>query len=215
MKKITLLLVAVFMCSLANAQLVTTSSFTKVKEKTIWYVKAGANFSNMSFDDEEDIDASAILGYNIGIAFDKPIGHRGWFWNSGLQLARKGFKWSDEYGDVKLKANKIELPLTIGYKINAGDDLIVDLRVGGFINYDLWGKMTEEYDDGDEYSYSLSELADDDEYDYVRFGGGITGAIGVWYQRFNLNLCYQYGLVDAFYFGGYERNFMISLGYAF
>lgn len=206
MKKFTLLLAAVFVCSLASAQLVTTTSYTTVKrakEKTVWYVKAGVTFANVgNFDEDQPsaLDPSARLGYVVGIAFDMPLGHRGWFWNSGLQLATKGYKNDDE--DYELKANKIELPVTFGYKIKATDDFSIDLRVGGYVNYDLWKTA----------GYSLT---DEDEGDYISFSGGITGGIGVWYQKFNLNVSYQYGLVDLTYWWGSERNLMVSLGYAF
>lgn len=212
MKKYLFLLIAAFVCSSVNAQLVTTSSYTKKKkQKATWYVKAGANIANTSMD---DVDLSSIFGYHIGIAFDKPIGSKGVFWSLGLQLATKGWKYSeDDDGwdyEEKLNVNKIEIPLTFGYKYAINDDITVEARVGAFANYDLWGKLTEE-DNGDKEEYDLGDL--DDYYGYDRFSAGIVAGVGVWYQKFNFNITYERGFVEQN--DGKEKTWMIGVGYAF
>lgn len=211
MKKYFFLLIAVFVCSNVGAQLVTTTSYTKKSNKAVWYVKAGANIAGAGGID--DYDLSSIFGYHIGIAFDKKIGGSDAFWSLGLQLGTKGFKTEDEYGEIKFNANKIEIPLTFGYKFGVTDDIVIDARIGGFVNYDLWGKYTAE-DEEDDWTeeYNLSELSD--EYDYTRFGAGITFGVGIWYQKFNFNINYQLGLVEQFATAK-ERTLMIGVAYAF
>jgi len=204
MKKFLFFVAATFVCSTIGAQVVTSTSFKKAKAGTVWYVKAGANIANASANGES---ADAIFGYHIGIAFDRPIGTNGVFWNSGLQLATKGWKYSDDGDETKLNANKLEIPLTFGYKYKVNDDIAVDARIGGFVNYDVFGKYKETYD-GEEESVNLGDL---DSYD--RFSAGIQFGVGIWYQRLNLNITYQGGLVKQN--EAKERNWMIGLGYAF
>ena len=210
MKKFLFILVAAFISSTVGAQVVTSTTYKKDKAKTVWYVKAGMNIANVSVDEGDGPDA--LIGYNVGIAFDRPIGGSGAFWSSGLQLATKGWKVSGEYEgykeEVKFNANKLELPLTFGYKYGINDDFAVDARLGGFVNYDLFGKFKEKWGDEEE-SIDLGDIED-----YDRLGAGIQFGLGVWYQHFNLNISFQKGLIDQ-YEGMKENNWMISLGYAF
>lgn len=204
MKKFLFAVAAIFVCSTISAQVVTSTSFKKAKANTLWYVKAGMNIANMSGDGES---ADAIMGYNVGIAFDRSIGTSGMFWGMGLQLATKGWKYSEEDYETKLNAHKLEIPLNLGYKYQVNDDLAIDARVGGFANFDVFGKLKYK-EDGEEESVNIGDL---DEYD--RFSAGIQFGVGVWYQKLNLNITYQNGLVKANEMK--ERNWMISLGYAF
>lgn len=204
MKKFLFAVAAIFVCSTISAQVVTSTSFKKAKANTLWYVKAGMNIANMSGDGES---ADAIMGYNVGIAFDRSIGTSGMFWGMGLQLATKGWKYGEEDYETKLNAHKLEIPLNLGYKYQVNDDLAIDARVGGFANFDVFGKLKYK-EDGEEESVNIGDL---DEYD--RFSAGIQFGVGIWYQKLNLNITYQNGLVKANEMK--ERNWMISLGYAF
>ncbi len=209
MKKFLFFVLAAFMTATVSAQVVTSTSFKKAKSGTVWYIKAGANIANVSVDGGNGPDA--IFGYNVGIAFDRPIGSNGVFWNSGLLLATKGwkYKYSDSDGDYeeKLNANKLEIPVTFGYKYKVNDDIAIDARIGGFANYDVFGKYKEKYDGGEE-SYNLDDLDD-----YDRFSAGVQFGVGGWYQKLNFNITYQNGLVKQN--ESKEKNWMISLGYAF
>lgn len=236
MKKLFALAVAALFCTAINAQVVTATKYTKAKNKTQWYVKAGMNISGMSGDAFEDF--GSIVGYNIGIGFDSPIGTSGLFWSSGLSLATKGCKfdesysesnWSESY-EVKFNLNKLEIPLTIGYKYKIDNDWTVDARFGAFVNYDLWGKMTVEYtetDYGETYTEKYEENVGDFD-GWNRVGAGLLIGIGGWWQNLNLSLTYEFGLInqlddeysyyDEYYYGGgggKEHNFMISVAYAF
>lgn len=202
MKKVLFFALAAFMTVTVSAQVVTSTSFKKAKSGTVWYIKAGANIANVSVDEGDGPDA--IFGYNVGIAFDRPIGSNGVFWNSGLLLATKGWKNSYNGDEIKLNANKLEIPLTFGYKYKVNDDIAIDARIGGFANYDVFGK----YKKGDD-SCNLGDF----EYYDDRFSAGIQFGIGVWYQKLNFNITYQNGLVKQN--ESKEKNWMISLGYAF
>ena len=205
MKKFLLFVAVAMVCSTMSAQLVTSSTYKKEKAKTLWYVKAGLDIAGVSGDGWDEIGNTT--GYVVGLAFDRPIGGSGVFWGMGLQLATKGYKYSEEGYEMSLNANKLEIPLNFGYKYNITDDIAVDGRIGGFINYDVFGNYKESYE-GEEESISLGDL------DYDRLGAGIQFGVGVWYQSLNFNITYQKGLIDQFD-GGKENNWMISLGYAF
>lgn len=226
MKKLFVFAAVALFCSAMNAQIVTATSYTKAKKDIRWYVKAGLNFSEFSGDMFED----GITGYNIGIGFDSPIGESGLFWSSGLSLATKGGKTSwreddDEYGEVKLNSNKLEIPLTIGYRYKIDQDWAVDIRFGGFVNYDLWGKLKYEEVDGnytDSEEYDLGEIEEFFEYDadYTRLGAGLLIGVGGWWQKLNFSITYEIGLINQFDSDYYdakmkERNLMISVAYAF
>ena len=107
-----------------------------------------------------------------------------------------------------MNANKLEIPLNFGYKYNINDDIAVDARIGGFINYDVFGKFKMSMD-GEEESVDLGDIEG-----YDRLGAGMQFGVGVWYQSLNFNITYQKGFVEQFE-GGKENNWMISLGYAF
>ena len=205
MKKYLFFVVAAFVCSTVSAQLVTSTSFKKGKSNTVWYVKAGMNISKITGD---NVDVDNKIGYNVGLAFDKPIGTSGLFWGSGLQLATKGFKTSVYDVEETFTAHKLELPLNFGYKYAVNDDIAIDARVGGFINYDLFGKL-KITEDGESVSANLGDI---DGYD--RLGAGIQFGVGVWYQKLYLNFTLQKGLIEQWE-KAKESNFMISLGYAF
>ena len=66
-------------------------------------------------------------------------------------------------------------------------------------------------------SISWGDYADYMEVDYNHFDAGINIGVGVWYDRFNLDLTYQRGFIDAFSDadGFKTSNFMIRLGIAF
>ena len=77
---------------------------------------------------------------------------------------------------------------------------------------DYAGKIKEEGE-----SISWGDMADYDGVDYRRYDVGMNSGVGVWYDRFNLDLCYQCGFVDVYsdYDGIKTSNFMIRLGIAF
>ena len=88
----------------------------------------------------------------------------------------------------------------------------IDPHVGVFASYDYTSKMKA---DGE--SISWGDYADYMEVDYNHFDAGMNIGVGVWYDRFNLDLTYQRGFIDTFSDadGFKTSNFMIRLGIAF
>lgn len=92
------------------------------------------------------------------------------------------------------------------------DNVRIDPHVGVFASYDYTSKMKENGE-----SISWGDYADYMEVDYNHFDAGMNIGVGVWYDRFNLDLTYQRGFIDAFSDtdGFKTSNFMIRLGIAF
>ena len=205
------------------------------KKKTTWYVKLGGTFATLTGWEDEDIDNSSKMGYLVGIAFDRAVGTKGWFIGAGLQLRSKGGKtesywyqdvsdggasWTDrEHNDCTYNINTIEIPLYFGYKFHITDNWSVDLRIGGFANYDLWGNMKKKtygWYDGKSYDNGETKTNMGDWEDYDSYSAGALAGLGVWYKKFNLNLTYEFGLLEQFgEAGGKERNWLLTFGYAF
>lgn len=103
-------------------------------------------------------------------------------------------------------------PFTIGYKFPVADGIKIDPHFGVYASYDFATSM--KFDDGEE-SYDVKDYMDfDNKYDV-----GIQIGAGIWYQRFNLDLMYVRGFINAFdsygMEGGKTSNFEIRLGVAF
>lgn len=233
MKKIFVLALMALFCIGASA------GEDEKSKKTTWYVKlGGVSCSLTDFDagDYELAETSSKLGYVVGIAFDRSIGSKGWFWGAGLQLRSKGGKthyythkdMNDDNGglggsytdtwniDDTYNINTLEIPLSFGYKWRITDDWAVDFRVGGFFNYDISGNMKEKiygWYDGKEYSYDETETKIGD-LDCDKYSAGALAGIGVWYKKFNINLTYELGLMEQFEGGGKEKNLLFTVGYA-
>ena len=211
MKKILFLAAFALVGMSANAQLVTTTSRSikveKTPSNTIWLIRGGLTFAGLSGSDASDTDSRT--GFNIGIEFQKPI-HQGLYWGSGLGLKTKGYKWSNSGYKDEMNLTALEIPLNIGYKFDIIEDVKLDLHAGAFANFDLFG--SKEYDS----PYGSSDVSLSDFEDYSRFDGGLSLGFGVWYQRFNINLNFQWGLFEQMDdFNAKESNVMLSLGYAF
>lgn len=124
-------------------------------------------------------------------------------------LGSRGFK----VDDMKCIAHNVQYsPFTFGWKIGVADNISIDPHLGVFASYDYTSKMKE---DGE--SISWGDFADALEVDYNHFDAGMNIGVGVWYDRFNLDLTYQRGFIDVFTDadGIKTSNFMIRLGIAF
>ncbi len=241
MKKI-LFLIALLVGSIsANAQLVTSTSRKVTTQKTpsnlLWIARAGVNFASMSGDFAWTGNGlKSKVGYFAGIEFQSPITADGLYWGAGLALKSKGAKYNEKYYeekiDMKFNANALEIPVNIGYKFDLGNDFKIAPHAGLFVNYDLWGKMTEKYSysgETEKEEYNLSEIEDyDDGVHYNRFSAGVAFGVGAWYRNFNIDLNFQFGFTNVFKFdsdyyydygdkGGKnkEQYITLTLGYAF
>lgn len=213
MKKVLFIVAAFVLCAGVQAQIVSSTSRSIRTEQarpseTQWLLRVGMNIMNLTGDGTEGLDSK--MGYNLNVEFNKPLGGAGAYWGMNFGLGSRGYKVEDE---VKAIAHNIQYsPFTFGWKIGVTDDIKIDPHVGVFASFDYAGKVKE----GDE-SYSWGDMADWNEVDYRRYDVGLNVGVSVWYDRYNLDLCYQRGFIDVYsdFDGIKASNFMIRLGVAF
>ncbi|NDW19725.1 PorT family protein [Dysgonomonas sp. 216] len=194
-------------------------------------VKAGANLSNVSYDDETDFDTKAKAGFQVGLDVKANIPLTGIFIQSGLALTTKGYKIDeseyDEYEDVTYKFEQksnamfLQVPIMAGYNISV-PGIGVNLAAGPYFAYGIGGKTKVKYVDpiDPEYSFNQKESTfDEDKGGIKKFDMGLTGAVGVEISKFYVNLGYEFGLTNL---AGKEwesgdklknRNAYLTIGY--
>lgn len=230
MKKLFLLAAMAVISLSASAQLVQSTMLQRNKTKTraTWYVRAGISLNKMTgeytdvFKEDAEHDGykfsnGSKVGYDLAFGFQKNFGKSDLYWGMELGLGTRGLKNhfdEYEYGDwtETLLAHSVKYsPFTLGYKFGITDNLKIDAHLGIFASFDIAGNWT----DGDT-DIPMSEWY------HTRGDAGLQAGVGVWFNRFNLDLTYQKGFIDAELFsdGDYNcsaksSNFMIRLGYAF
>ncbi len=219
MKKYIIALIAVISVFSTQAQIRTSRTFTKEKSRTEWMVRAGLSFNRLNgFDkiETEDAKIGGSTGFAVDLGFNRYFKNTNLYWGMELGIGTRGcsFKWDDsdpEY-DEKFTTNAVTLkyvPFSLGYKFPVGENLRVDPHAGVYASYDL------------------SHGGDLDDYEND-FDLGLQLGIGVWYNRVNLDLMYQFGFVDAgpggedpydgiweSFEGGKTGNILLRLGVSF
>ena len=172
-------------------------------------VKAGLNFSNVSFTgDEEGLDTKMKIGFNVGGVVNYTISES-FDLQSGLSLTTKGFKsefsYSQDNGYKYESKNTfsltyLEIPINAIYKIEK-----LQIYAGPYLAFGLAGKMKSEWseiDGADSYSgndeYKLKPKSSG--YDYDSLGDEEAAFRGFDYGL-NFGIGYELGpvLVNAGY----------------
>lgn len=219
MKKVSLLFAALLLCFGAQAQIVSSSSRSitttvtpKAPSTTTHYMRLGLNFMNYVGDGAEGLDGK--LGYDVTFGFQKPLGTSGLYWGMEYGLGSRGASDSEDGIDYSIMCHNIHYsPFTLGFKYNISGKWSVDPHIGVFLSADYTGKEKLEisgYDDEDgDWDSSMSDWED-----YNRVDVGMRFGVGVWYDRFNLDLTYQRGFLESFD-KTQSSNLMLRLGVAF
>lgn len=215
MKKLIIMAVACVMGLSASAQILTSRTFTERKSTTIRYIRVGGSFNNVTGDISKDNDAlGSKLGYDVAFGFQKNFGQSAAYWGMELGVGTRGYSAEEgDYEESVIFHSAKWSPFTFGYKYALNDDIKIDGHLGAFVSYDFAGKgkYKNEYDEED---IDFSDLKDY----YKQIDAGLQVGVGVWYKRFNLDLTYQRGFIDANDDSDYSifsSNFMVRLGVAF
>ena len=211
MKKTLLTVIVLLLGICAQAQIVSSHSKVKYKEKkerkTEWILRGGLNVSNISGESKsieiDDFEPYAAPGYNISFGLNHPLGQKGLYFGAEIGLFSAGY--CNDYSDG-ISDNFLELSPYLGWKFKLTDKIKLDAHLGMF--------------------YGVSIAAGEDElnhgYSYVGdYDAGISYGVGVWFNKFNIDLSYKVGLepfVTVHEYGEYVYNsriFMLRLGYAF
>lgn len=233
MKKVILSLLVAFAAVSANAQIVSSTSrrvsYAKTESNTQWYGKVGLNVMNYYVGSGVSDDASAKIGYDINFGFQKPLGSSPCYWGMEFGLTSRGSKAEATVKQGKYYVTQTEnemrhaivySPFTIGFKKNLVSKLAIDAHAGVFLSADYTGKVKKELDSnlGKEYNGS-AEAKMGDWNDFNRIDAGLKFGLGLWYDRFNFDLSYRQGFINAWCPENAETNiagnFIVSVGVAF
>lgn len=129
--------------------LILIASANMADAQTNVIVKAGANFSNVIFEDGTGDQRSAQLkpGINIGLGLDIPIIDKLYF-QPELFYSRKGFKqennwFAGSHNNFTVTVSYFELPLNILFKPALGEGKLL-LGAGPYLGYGTGGKWRSE-----------------------------------------------------------------------
>lgn len=117
-------------------------------------ITGGGNLSKINAIDRSNYKVTTMFkpGFQVGLSADIPLGRRALFY-PGIAFVSKGYKSKNATGITTLNANFIELPLSVLYKMGAGQANIL-VGAGPYVAYGLGGK----------WNFKKSNLADPTEY---------------------------------------------------
>lgn len=163
-------------------------------------VRGGLNRSKpsvwdgVSFESAYSYRADAVLDFKMGFGF---------FTRTGLTLTEKNLKkeYRDEsiYRNLKIKAQYLQVPAMVGYKLGIPMFGSVNVAGGMYFGYGIGGKAkyTEGYIEYRTGAVIEKEVDKTNTFEnvYRRFDTGVAISAGVEISRVTLNLGYEHGLV--------------------
>ena len=179
-------------------------------------VKVGLNtstlsgYSKLSEVSGEDLEAKSKLGLHAGVMAQLELPVVGLFLQPELLYSSLGVTEEYQGESESSSLNYLQLPVYIGYKINAGLGLNVILGAGPYLGYGLSGT--------------------DDAFDemFNRFDFGLSAMGGIEFNKLQITVGYDLGLTDNMGMDGWKtikdlgglssisnRNLKVSLGYFF
>src|SRR5574344_371702 len=120
MKKLLVIAVLLLSGMTASAQ---TSGFS---------IKAGAGFANFAGSDVSGNKAK--FNWKLGVGYEIPIADN-FFVEPSLMFNSKG----DKYSGKVINLSYLELPIMLGYRVAAGDNMNVVFNAGPYLAYGLGG----------------------------------------------------------------------------
>lgn len=191
-----------------------SGSFGGFSDRTNSYFgfRFGYNAATLRFKDVEDMDCSAMSGFNVGFVAGWQLGNIPVYFEPGLFYSAKGSK--SEFGlmEAKTKLHMLEVPFVLKYiyDVPVIDGLSVQPFFGGFLSMGLAGKEKISAIKREYKLYQKDALR--------RCDAGLRFGVGGQIDFFYLDFSYDLGLSDlakkeekindAFFgtgeFGGYD-----------
>lgn len=228
MKKVLLLAVMGIMAACASAQVVRSTTYVKEKTPTQWYVRAGLSFNNYTSMTGADADGKQgmKMGAEFDLGFQRPIKKSGAYWGMELGIGSRGgtYEWDDkEDGKYSYSAWNVKYsPITFGYQYAVTENIKIDGHIGAFVSYDFSKSCKFSIDKKYKEYWSDFEIEEEEEWgkDLMEdFDVGLQIGVGVWVKKFNVDLTYQRGFMDAMSADETKApkssNLMLRVGYAF
>ncbi len=141
-----------------------------------WKVEAGLGFAKYG----GDVSLDPAFSYSVGAGYECKLNDK-WSIQPNAFLTKKGGK---ENG-VKSRANYLEIPVFISYRINCGDFNVVP-QVGPYVAYGLWGKTKS---DGSKFDTFSNNLLDEKDW-------GFQVRADLEYENYLVGVRYHFGLSD-------------------
>jgi hypothetical protein len=193
-----------------------------------WGVKAGFNAATINgikdFVTDEDLSVNTKYkpGFHVGIMGQYMLNSQLGL-ESGLYYTTLGvdFDWKEDGEKVegKLNPSYLQLPLSLLYKINIGENLSLNPSVGVYFGYGLGGKVKESIG---QYSFEEDIFGKIDGEEWSnRFDMGATIGLNLQINKILVGLGYDYGFMKINKEKGdgdkniYNGNIKVSVGYLF
>lgn len=221
----------IFLTLLLSA-VVSTVFYIQAQEGWSLGAKAGLNISSAGGDYS---DAKSRVGYNFGIIADYNFS-KSVFFRTGLDFTSKGAKYKYFWGNIEsdgtgtqknyYRLNYLQLPLSIGYRMAATNNINLIIHAGGYLAYGVYAreKYTSHSWCGTPPVSPDVEMINKgfDDSGMHAFDAGLLGGVGFEYKQYMLLINYDLGLyntMSGLYDGGdpswKNRNWSFSLGYKF
>ena len=222
----------------------------------VWVIRTGVSLNNVTgsgVDDTKDNwskskwdgDFKNSLGGTISFGFQKSFTKIPLYWGAELGIGMRGYKSEAEWkysnkssisggydshtkeSKEKLNAFNTQLSPSIGYQYKLGNNMAIDAHIGGFVSYDMFGKLKNELADHVYISskYGTTNKKDKDSNEtkisdidkYQNFDAGLNVGIGFWYGHFNIDFSWKRGFIKILDTDSdlYSNNIILRLGYAF
>lgn len=221
MKKIVMFALVACFATLAQAQIVSSTSreitktsvtVEKTPQNSLKYIRMGAAFNKFKASYEGKSETyDSKLGYDVVYGFQTPIEY-GVYYGLEFGLGSRGYSSEDYDEETSLFAHNIQIMPNLGWKYNFTKELALDLHFGIGASFDYYGTFTCKYhDEKEDWS-----IWDDDDYNkfdvYCKFG------LGLWYNKFNIDLSFKNGFMNASSedddFSQKSRALVLSVGFA-
>lgn len=224
MKKLFITLVCAAFALTVSAQRASSSSSSffsteKSDQSVTFGVRAGVNFSNMSFsEDGVSLSLNSHTGFNAGVVVDIPL-MQSLYVQSGLFYTVKGCEAIEDDEKYTMSPSYLEIPVLASYRYDFSDAAQLQINVGPYFAYGIGGKCTRT-EGGRDYDIDFFGGEDDDEsMEMKRFDVGLQIGAGITLaQHYYLGVAYEFGFASMSRYDALSiknNNFMINLGYQF
>lgn len=216
----------------APAQIVTTTSSQtitiheqkppRIKPKFEWYVKAGLNLMNTHFrfdyNDPSVEGSKTLAGFNAGfgtISHFRPSNPSDFYWGFELGISQVGGGFeqvsvvSHSYSTSDYSKSMLSFYVgpTLGWKKALTNSVKLDLHFNPeFVAIPSAGE--------DEIEFFTDNSSFQQYIDASVINMGFRGGVGVWFNKFNVDLSYRY-ITDFDSYDNEYKNIILSVGYNF
>ena len=152
-------------------------------------LRLGPAFSTVNSDDKALDGGKWQTGLNIGAVVGQPLTDSApLFLEAGLFYTEKGGKTTYQNKKMTYDLNYLEVPFTVKYCFDAGDNVSIQPVLGGYVACGVGGKVKN-------YGDRVATSSFSSDY-FKRLDGGLRLGCGMAYDLFYADLTYDIGLAN-------------------